>query len=906
MNSGMQSPAMADHLLSSTWNPYNPRFMDQPLATSMHAVVPHNYIPHNPHPAPADPAIVRQLQDRINILEQHHFSDGLNAHFRNLQTSQSLQSLEYRFQHMQKSLSYDNSSLRLQILDLQARENLRDNEDCTQGIQLEPRSQEQKLASAMKNVNLMRIYASVSLTGNATFEEVSLRAAEQMEALAKTLRSRVNRGGAAYLLEAEDAEAWAAKLREDAKPSQQREVDDKLSENAEIPVEYKLEAVNHPEVQFSDVSWDALLAHKPDEPVEWNLSPRSKVVTPSRGSHTPDATIIAPVARNVGIDQDVTYTHERPASTKSWSVNSHASRRSGPLHALSSEAPIKIEESSERNVSAAKIEAVPIKIEEPSEKSASPVQIEAVPELQIRKVAPHKKHAAQQAKASESLISSKDDASAKEKLIPSITPESAEVEDLLLADLIAKAQVPSFTLGNAPTKGDLAPSITHENAEVETEVDKAQMPLRKLPPHRRFGPTQKAEAPKFSEVEPNITAKEEMPSPSMKTNKSKTAEAPGLHEVEHVDKTEEKTPLPSMKTKKKSKSRKRAKKMEELKAAEAALTIRDRDEPKGEVSSEKQNEHKEGMQSVKQDETDSASESKTQTWQPTYLRDLPPLPPDELSTIPSLQEMHHFDRSFILSHLGGTRWLPSFYSIPPSELSLLPGRGFYLLEDQNEPLAPFAPGLHGSLVTPILRLPEDNNPNTPKPESMHNAPLFLKSGQKYIYFGMYTYLRADRLDIERCSSLLPSSLKAFWANQLTSPNRPKWVTELLQQHLCPPPTYSGPLPSHVSDDTASSALTQHLQTHESWHRDTHLKTSFLKAEHILAAFEAPDTGAEMPGIRFWCLGLRCEGWDKGFYEMMVREEKIWEKEGRRDGEKERERQIEMLRLLGRKGRPIKW
>ncbi|KAH0359987.1 hypothetical protein KCU89_g19311, partial [Aureobasidium melanogenum] len=182
---------------------------------SMHAVVPHNYMPYNPQPVNADPAIVHQLQDRINVLEQQQFQDGLHTHFRNLQNSQSLQNLEYRFQHMQKSLSYDNSSLRLQLSDLQARQNVRDNEDFTRQIQLEPRSQEQKLESAMKNVNLMRIYAGVSLSGNATFEEVSLRGAEQMEALAKTLRSRVNRGGAAYLLEAEDAEAWAAKLRED-------------------------------------------------------------------------------------------------------------------------------------------------------------------------------------------------------------------------------------------------------------------------------------------------------------------------------------------------------------------------------------------------------------------------------------------------------------------------------------------------------------------------------------------------------------------------------------------------------------------------------------------------------------------------------------------------------------------
>lgn len=352
--------------------------------------------------------------------------------------------------------------------------------------------------------------------------------------------------------------------------------------------------------------------------------------------------------------------------------------------------------------------------------------------------------------------------------------------------------------------------------------------------------------------------------------------------------------------------RKKARKLGESKAAEAALTIGDHDGTEEEVATDKQNEPKEDAPSEKQDEIVPASETEVQIWQPTYLKDLPPLPENELGAIPSSQEMHQFERTFILTHLGGTRWLPSFYSVPEGELSLLPGRGFYLLEDTTEPLAPSAPGNHGSLLTPILRLPEENNPATPKPESMQTAPLFLKQGEKYIYYGMYSYLRSDRLDIERCSSVIPAYLKKHWAAQLTSPNRPEWVTEVLQQHLCPPPTYSGPLPSHMSDDAASSALTAHMQHHESWHRETHLKASFLKAKHILEAFEAPDTGAEMPGIRFWCLGLKCEGWDKGFYDMMVREEKIWEKEGRRDGEKERERQKEMLRVLGRRGRPVKW
>lgn len=795
--------------------------MNQPLATSMHAVVPHNYMSHNPHPANADPAVVHQLENRISILQQQQFQDGLNAHFRNVQNSQTLQHLQQQIQHMQqaqRSLSYDNSSLRFEIQNLRAIQDTKDNEECTRRIQLEPRSQEQKLESAMKNVNLMRIYAGVSLSGNATSEEVSLRGAEQMEALAKTLRSRVNRGGAAYLLEAEDAEAWAAKLRENVKVIQEPEVDNKLPENPEVPSEDKSEA------NVSDVNWDVCLAQRPDESVEWNIPTHSEVATPSRRSHTPSATINAFAAQVPSIHSpDPFWTFDDTASAKPWSAATRASRRSEISKALSS--------------------AVSIKIEETSPSDVSRTQIEAVPELQVRKAAaPHQKYAVQQPKA-------------REDLSENAAPEKDTV-----------------TVDEEP-----ASHITPENPKIEKVDEGAQVPPKKLPPHRRFVPAQQVKAPRLPEAELGITTKEKLPQTIRKTGKSR-----------------------------KSKSRKKSRKLEEFKAAEAALRSGEHDETEEEVASEKQDGLIKDLPSEKQDEIVSPPDTEVQTWQPTYLRELPPLPEDELQTIPSSQEMHHFERTFILTHLGGVRWLPSFYSVPEDELSLLPGRGFYLLEDTAEPLAPSAPGCHGSLLTPILRLPEENNPSTPKPESMQTAPLFLKRGEKYIYYGMYSYLRSDRLDIERCSSIIPAYLKTHWANQLTSPNRPKWVTEVLQAHLCPPPTYSGPLPSHMSDDAASSALTAHMQHHESWHRETHLKTSFLKAEHILEAFEAPDTGAEMPGIRFWCLGLKCEGWDKGFYDMMVREEKIWEKEGRRDGEKERERQKEMLRVLSRKGRPVKW
>lgn len=422
----MQSPAMADHLLNSTWNPYNSRFMNQPLAASMHAVVPQNYMPINPQSAHAETAMVRQLEDRISILQQQQFQDGLNAHFRNVQNSRALQDLQQQVQHMQytqRSLSYDNSSLRFEIQNLRAVQDAKENEDCTRRIQLQPRSQEQKLESAMKNVNLMRIYAGVSLLGNATFEEVSLKGAEQMEALAKTLRSRVNRGGAAYLLEAEDAEAWAKKLREDAKSTQELIVDNGLPETPEVPVEGNPEAINLPNANVSDVNWDACLAQRPDESVEWNIPTRSKVATPSRRSHTPSAPVNAFATQIPSIPSpDPVWTFDGTASAKSWFAATHASRRSEISKALSSAVSIKIEETSEGNV--------------------SPVEIEVVPELQARKAAaPHQKYAAQQPKA----------------------PEDSSVNDTTEKDAVAVNEEP-------------ASNTTPENPEVESVVEEAQVP----------------------------------------------------------------------------------------------------------------------------------------------------------------------------------------------------------------------------------------------------------------------------------------------------------------------------------------------------------------------------------------------------------------------------------------------
>ncbi|CAD0108514.1 unnamed protein product [Aureobasidium uvarum] len=869
MDSGIQSPDVADPFMSRSWNLESYySAMAQPLAGSMHAIVPQTYMPTNPQMTNTDIVMMRQLDNRITSLEQQQFQDGLDSHYRHMQTSQSLQYLQRQVQRLQSAITYDIPSLRLEVSDLQARLNARENDDCTRQIQLEPRTHNQKLESAMKNVNLMRIYAGVSLHGNATFEQVSLRAAEQMEALAKTLRGRVYRGGAAYLLEAEDAEAWAAKLREDIKPAEKRKVDEDLWRNCEFCLEEQdqVNAADFHDVGHAttdtepsrhvDVTLEKIASSMTLKEIEsWKApSPQSEATKSSR-ARSPSS------AKKLGLVQNTTSTHEEAAPSQASSAkdSAHQSQRAYSPKGSPSTVSIKIEESST------------------SESSLVRLQV-----AQPQKLALDSQHAIPTVETIESLV-----------IEPETNTETA------IGDTI---DIP--------------------------KVDRAQVPPKRLPPHRRF-PSAQTGAPKLAEVELDITARNETPATpttpttgkSKKSKRRRTARVRAA-ETEVVQTDHAKSPA---RTKKLPPHRKRFSEQIDAPEHEADVTRMDEALPSEAVESNAvpadgikavrfqdaveveqkqldQNFEKD-VSSDEQDEPISTLDLNFQIWQPTYLKELPLLPTDKLEAIPSSQEMHGFDRTFITTHLGGTKWFPSFYTIPESELSLLPGRGYFLLENITEPLAPSTPGSHGGLLTPVLRLPEADDSTGPKPESMQSAPLFLKRGDKYIYYGMYSYLRSDRWDIERCS-IIPTYLKQHWATQLTSPHRPKWVTDLLQHHLLPQPTYSRPT-SSSSEDAVLDAITAHHQALDTWHRDTHLKISFLRPETMLAAFEAPDTGTEMPGIRFWCLGLECEGWDKGFYDMMVREEKVWEKQGRRDGEKEREAHQKMLKMLG-KGKPVKW
>lgn len=220
MDPSVQSPGtMGNHLAQ---DPIYPGSSGIPLADSMHAMVPYPYIPVASQPQNAE------FTNRLARLEQQQCQDGLNSHYRGVQMSQSLQHLQQQLYQMHQAISYDIPALRRQVQTLQAKLERKENDECTRQIELKPRSREQKLQSALKNANLVRIYANTSIHDDATPGSASLRRADQMEALATSLRGRVHRGGEAYLSEAQDAEAWAAKLREDVKHLGGPEVDSKL------------------------------------------------------------------------------------------------------------------------------------------------------------------------------------------------------------------------------------------------------------------------------------------------------------------------------------------------------------------------------------------------------------------------------------------------------------------------------------------------------------------------------------------------------------------------------------------------------------------------------------------------------------------------------------------------------
>lgn len=770
------------------------------LEDAMHALDLENNMHLQPF-STSTTAETTELAYRMDILERSMYQQTTANQRSGMQTNQMLQILQREVFQLKQAVHHNVPKLYQEISSLQA------NLNHQQILQTEPRSQQEKLDSAMKNPQLVRIANGSSLQKAMTATQAYIREAEELESLAKALRSRVHIGGAAYVQEAEDAETLAATLRQSALESATKESDVAFtikesggSAINEAPKNNQVESA----VRVESKTHDAEVSTKPAEAI-FNENSDTVIVDMSENketkfSHIAESSTSQDASVTTGF-ATVPFTFNEVDWNKPSSYKKSISVPPCSTHQL----------------------AEALKVSTPKQRAAAPHRKYAAPKMreamarEPRAMPPHRKFAIR-------------------PVDTQVLSAVSKVEAPYGEHVIEQARVPDTSVGT--TRG------------VETQVG------------------QQSEATKSVITEAKMqTAGSETKSveAGSVTSNTKKPEEPGHARIDTTQDASHQTSSASS------------------------------------TSSHKPKPH------------DSASISPSsvptvkpprKVWQPSYLRALPALPAEDLAAIPS--QLQTFSRSFLFSKLSGIRHLSSFYHVPTSERSLLPNRGYFLLEPFLEPLRPSAPGHHGSLVTPVLRLPSSTDKDAPDPEAMISAPLFVGTGKDgvYSYYGMYTYLRSDRLDTDRCANVVPTGVKKWWASHLVSKDRPEWVTEMLAAHLSRPPTYSGPLPSSSGD--ANDALQQHIEELGSWSRDSGIKTSFLRAENVMTAFEAPDTGIEMPGIRFWCLGLKCERWDAGFYDMMVRDQEIWKREGARDEEKERKKEMDMLRFLGPSRKPVKW
>ncbi|EKG15578.1 hypothetical protein MPH_07244 [Macrophomina phaseolina MS6] len=280
-------------------------------------------------------------------------------------------------------------------------------------------------------------------------------------------------------------------------------------------------------------------------------------------------------------------------------------------------------------------------------------------------------------------------------------------------------------------------------------------------------------------------------------------------------------------------------------------------------------------------------------WQPLVIRSLRPLASDIVHSIPKPSDMCTFTWDFLRKFLLGKWWSPGFYYHAVSEgASIIPSRSYYLLDPSNDPYVPREPGAHGAKLTAFFNPenPEDMDGDSAA-TAFHKVPVFVKAsawacrhnvatdatsdGSRYVYMGMYSQLRySDKLDYDRIVEHVPDAIKMYWADQLTDVGRPAWVTEALMKAFEPKPEYEGPLPGAGEDDVVRKEVGTHVRGLKDWQADARKRVAKLTKEDVLMAFGREDA-ADPPGLRLWWEYLECVGWERGFYELLVREHDKW-------------------------------
>ncbi|KAK4986240.1 hypothetical protein LTR66_007929 [Elasticomyces elasticus] len=291
-------------------------------------------------------------------------------------------------------------------------------------------------------------------------------------------------------------------------------------------------------------------------------------------------------------------------------------------------------------------------------------------------------------------------------------------------------------------------------------------------------------------------------------------------------------------------------------------------------------------------------------WRPLVVREMQPPSEEFLASIPSPDEMSTFTLHELVELFGGNMYSSGFFYNPLKEphQSILPGKGYWIIDGIHEPYLATKPGMHGAKLTAFLNDGALERPENVAPDTVHEqVPLFVnitewigatpqpvKNKDKYVYMGTYSLLRfSDRLDYDRMVEAVPETVKKYWAVQLSEVGRPNWVTKGLKEFFWPKPTFQGEIPGKISQTTGTnmepsagnatggtmsektvSALKNHALALEKWEKETNVKVSLLTPEDILEAFKKADAGHE-PGLRLWWEYFECVMWDGAFYQMLV-------------------------------------
>lgn len=196
--------------------------------------------------------------------------------------------------------------------------------------------------------------------------------------------------------------------------------------------------------------------------------------------------------------------------------------------------------------------------------------------------------------------------------------------------------------------------------------------------------------------------------------------------------------------------------------------------------------------------------------------------------------------------------------IPPPTVTPIVNRVYYTVDARYDPCLPQNPGEHGAKMVPFFNANPEDGDEFKLPagfSSLDKFPLFVlrevpvEPGsstlrKRYFYYGHYTQSRwSDRLDYERMCACVPQHVREFWAEDLSSAGRAQWITDALQQHFFPIPRLEDAFPSiygqdgdDVSEEKLAKDLQKHMKCYKVWKKDTDMKTSMIKKEFILQAF----------------------------------------------------------------------